>query len=45
MCFFRNILDEVAEKLKALGAERKRVGKLWYWVLKKEYRPGEVIEI
>jgi hypothetical protein len=31
MCFFRNILDEVVEKLKALGAERKRVGKLWYW--------------
>jgi hypothetical protein len=26
--FFRKILDEVAEKLKALGAERKRVGKL-----------------
>ena len=42
--FFRKILDEVAEKLKALGAERKRIGKLWYWVLKKEYRPGEVIE-
>jgi len=36
MCFFRNILDEVVEKLKALGAEGKRVCKLWYWVLKKE---------
>jgi predicted nucleotidyltransferase len=43
--FFKKILDEIAARLRELGAERKRVGKLWYWVLKKEYRPGEVIEI
>jgi len=43
--FFRSILDEIATKLKVLGAERKRLGKLWYWVLKKEYKLGEVIEI
>jgi len=43
--FFRKVLDELSSRLLALGAERKRVGKLWYWVLKKDYRPGEVIEI
>jgi hypothetical protein len=43
--FFKKILDEIATRLRELGAERKRVGKLWYWVLKKEYKPGEVIEI
>jgi len=43
--FFKGVLDDLAERLKALGAERKRIGRLWYWVLKKEYRPGEVIEI
>jgi len=43
--FFKKVLDEIAEKLKTLSTERKRVGKLWCWVLKKEYRPGEVIGI
>jgi hypothetical protein len=43
--FFKKILDEIAARLRELGAERKRLGKLWYWVLKKEYKPGEVIEI
>jgi hypothetical protein len=28
-----------------LGAERKRIGKLWYWALKRDYKPGEVIEL
>jgi predicted nucleotidyltransferase len=43
--FFKSVLDEIAEKLKALGAERRRVGRLWYWILKRDYKPGEVIEI
>jgi predicted nucleotidyltransferase len=43
--FFKKILDEIATRLRVLGAERKRLGKLWYWVLKKEYKLGEVIEI
>lgn len=42
--FLRGVLDEVASKLRALGAER-RVGRLWYWVLKRDYKPGEVIEV
>jgi len=43
--FFKSILDDLASKLKALGAERKRIGRSWYWVLKRDYKPGEVIEI
>jgi hypothetical protein len=43
--FLRGVLDELASRLRALGAERRRVGRLWYWILKRDYRPGEVIEI
>jgi len=43
--FLKGVLDEVAAKLKALGAERRKVGRLWYWVLKRDYKPGEVIEV
>jgi predicted nucleotidyltransferase len=43
--FMESVLREVAEKLRALGAARIRVGKRWYWVLKKDYKPGEVIEV
>lgn len=43
--FMQKVLEGLAEKLKQLGAERKYIGKLWYWVLKKEYKFGEVIEI
>ena len=43
--FFEGVLKGLAERLEALGAERRRLGKLWYWVLKRDYRPGEVIEV
>ncbi len=43
--FFKKVLDEMAERMRSLGAERRKVGKLWYWILKKDYRLGEVIEI
>ena len=43
--FFEGVLKGLAERLEALGAERRRLGKLWYWVLKRDYRPGEVIEL
>ncbi len=39
-------LDEVREKLKELGARRvwtKRGS--WYWILKPDMKPGEVVEI
>lgn len=43
--FFESVLREVARRLEELGARRVRLGKKWYWVLKKDYRFGEVIEI
>jgi len=43
--FFTNILNNLRKKLEELGAERIKLGKKWYWVLKKDYKFGEVIEI
>lgn len=43
--FFRNILENVRNKLKELGSKRIRMGKRWYWILKPDYRFGEVIRI
>ncbi len=43
--FFRNILENLRRRLRELGAERVKFGKLWYWRLKRDYRFGEVIEI
>lgn len=43
--FFTKVLKRLETRLKELGAERVKKGKLWYWVLKKNYKWGEVIEI
>ena len=43
--FFKKVLDRLRKRLEELGARRIRLGKLWYWVLKKKYRFGEVIDI
>lgn len=43
--FFKNILDAFRERLRALGSQRIWEGKMWYWVLKPDLKPGEVIEI
>ncbi len=43
--FFKNLLLRLRKKLEELGAKRIRLGKRWYWVLKGDYRFGEVIEI
>lgn len=43
--FMVNILNRLRNKLNELGAERIRMGKGWYWILKKNYKFGEVIEI
>ena len=43
--FFEGVLKGLAERLEALGAERRRLGKLWYWVLKRDYKHGEVIKL
>lgn len=43
--FFKNILERVRNRLRELGSKRIEVGKRWYWILKPDYRFGEVIEI
>ncbi len=43
--FFSKLLSRVAARLKELGAERIKLGRKWYWRLKKNYKPGEVIVI
>ncbi|MEM0053962.1 MAG: nucleotidyltransferase domain-containing protein [Nitrososphaeria archaeon] len=43
--FIKNVFERLRKRLETLHAERKRLGKLWYVVLKKDYRFGEVIEL
>jgi len=43
--FFKKILEKVGNRLKELGSKRIRMGKRWYWILKPDYRFGEVIRI
>jgi len=43
--FFRTVLRKVQARLKDLGARKIQVGKMWYWDLKPDYRPGEIFEI
>lgn len=43
--FLHRRLDRMRAELQRLGAERRTLGDRWYWILKKDYRPGEVFEI
>ncbi len=43
--FFKGVLRKVKVRLKELGARKIQVGKMWYWDLKPDYRPGEIFEI
>ena len=43
--FFKGILAQLRDKLKAMGAQRIQRGKAWYWKLKADYQWGEVIEL
>lgn len=43
--FLHRRLDRMRAELQRLGAERRTLGERWYWVLKKDYQPGEVFEI
>lgn len=42
--FFAAVLARLRTRLAALGAERRRRGRVRYWVLKRDFVPGEVIE-
>ncbi|MBO8182132.1 MAG: nucleotidyltransferase domain-containing protein [Archaeoglobus sp.] len=43
--FFEKILERLRKRLKEFKARRIRMGRMWYWILKEDYRFGEVIEI
>ncbi|WP_291998928.1 nucleotidyltransferase domain-containing protein [Caldivirga sp.] len=44
--FFEGVLNRLIKRLRELGARRVWVNeKAWYWILKDNYRFGEVIEL
>jgi len=43
--FFAGVLARLRARLSELGAERRRRGRVRYWVLKREFQPGEIIEL
>jgi len=43
--FFNGVLNRVRASLRRLGARRVWQGRTWYWDLKPDYKPGDVIEI
>jgi len=43
--FFAAVLDRLRASLRRLGARRVRQGKILYWDLKPDFKPGDVIEI
>ena len=43
--FFQDILDRLRRRLADLGAQRRQQGRVRYWILKPDYRWGEVIEL
>ncbi len=43
--FFAGVLGRLKKRLKELGSVRRRMGKIRYWELKPDYRPGEVFEL
>ncbi len=43
--FFRSYLDELKKRLARLGARRVWRGNAWYWDLKPDFKPGDVIEL
>jgi len=43
--FFSRRLDRLRRRLKELGSIRVWRGNAWYWILKPDYKPGDVIEL
>ena len=41
--FLEILLERVRERLQRAGAERRPVGRYWYWDLKQAFVPGEVV--
>ena len=43
--FFAGRLERLRERLRKLGSKRIWRGNMWYWDLKPDFKPGEVIEL
>jgi hypothetical protein len=43
--FLKSVLDEIKRKLKELGSKKVKAKKGYYWILKPDAKPTEVIEI
>ncbi len=43
--FFREYLNSVRNRLAELKAKKVELGNAWYWVIKKDFKPGEIFEI
>jgi hypothetical protein len=43
--FFAAILERLRASLRRLGSRRVRQGKTWYWDLKPDFKPGDVIRL
>lgn len=43
--FFKNRLDKLRKRLDSMGAKRVWKEGFWYWVLKPDYKLGDVIEL
>jgi hypothetical protein len=43
--FLASVLQKLERKLKELGSKRTKTDKGYYWILKPDLKPGEVIEI
>ncbi len=43
--FFTGVLKRLRSALTQNGAERRILGRVRYWVLKRDFRPGDVVEL
>lgn len=43
--FIQKVFSDIKERLEELGAKRIWIGNKWYWDLKPDFKPGEVVEI
>lgn len=43
--FFQAVLARLKDRLKTLGSKRIWLGNAWYWDLKPDWKPGEIIEL
>jgi predicted nucleotidyltransferase len=43
--FLKNYLNKLKKQLSALGAKKVFTRGGWYWILKPDYKPGDVIEL